>query len=143
MVLRRAVGGVRSRAAFIKPAELFRYLGHIVEAQNVENTEKPHSFQTKMYRSRDKASNVPTPEFWEEFKQFLPQELKQTLGGQDFCLFFCDIAIEDDAEPEAAKEGMVLFASADAKERLMKSPNWLMDVAKITNIRVGFFKQVI
>ena len=142
MVLQRAVGGVRSRAAFIKPAELFRYLGHILAAQNVENTEHPHSFQTKMYRSRDKASNVPTPEFWEEFKQFLPQELKQTLGGQDFCLFFCDIAIEDDAE-EAVREGMVLFASAEAKERLINSPHWMMDVAKISNIRVDFFKQVI
>ena len=137
--------GVRTRAAYNKPAELLNYLEHILAAQNTENPWQFASFQAKMYRSRGpnyKASRAPTPESWEEFKESLPKELKQTLGGQDFFLFFCNITtIEDDAE--AVKEGMVLFASADAKERLMKSPNWLMDVAKITNIRVGFFKQVI
>ena len=117
MVRRRAFGGVRSRAAYIEPAELFRYLGNTLAAQHVENMEKPHSFHAKMYQYRNKALKAPTPESWEEFKQFLPEELKQTLGGEEFCSFVCDV--------ETAGE-MVVFASADAKERLMKSPNWLL-----------------
>ena len=32
----RAMAGVRSRAAFVKPTELFKYLNAIVKAQNVD-----------------------------------------------------------------------------------------------------------
>ena len=86
----------------------------------MENIEERGSFLKKMVndKNRNKALTAPTsdPEFWEEFL-FLPEELKETLGGEDFCSFVCDA--------ESAGE-MVVFASADAKERLMKSPNWLL-----------------
>ena len=117
MVRRRAFGGVKTRAAYSQPAELFKYHFDILAAQHVEPMEKPHSFKAKMYQYRNKALKAPTPESWEEFKQSLPEELKQTLGGEEFCSFVCDV--------ETAGE-MVVFASADAKERLMKSPNWLL-----------------
>ena len=107
----------------------------------MEPMEKPHSFKAKMYQYRNKALKAPTPESWEEFKQFLPAEaeLKETLGGEDFCPFVCDIETEN---AEAVKRGMVVFASAESKERLVMSPNWLLDVDEISNIRIGFFKQV-
>ena len=68
------------------------WMQHTFAVQEIR--EKPHSFHAKMYKSRDKASKAPTPESWEEFKQFLPEELKQTLGGQDFCPFVCDAEME-------------------------------------------------
>ena len=121
MVRLRAVGGVRSRAGYNKSAELFRYLEEILAAQHVENMENQSSFAHKM--SRDRAnSNAPSsdPQTWEEFKQMLPQELKQTLlGGQEFCRFVCDLEIEDS---DSVKEGMIVFASDGAKERLLMSP---------------------
>ena len=120
MVRRRAFGGVKTRAAYSQPAELFKYHFDILAAQHVEPMEKPHSFKAKMYQYRNKALKAPTPESWEEFKQ-LPEELKQTLGGEDFCPFVCDVETE-----EAGAEEMLIFASANAKERLMKSPNWLL-----------------
>ena len=140
MVRRRAFGGVRSRAAYIKPAELFRYLEDILAAQDVD-MEKQACFFVKMYKDRDKAkaSNAPTsdPESWEEFKQMLPEQLKKTLGGHEFCPFVCDIETED---AEAVKEGIVVFASADSKERLMNSPNWLLEREDDTT--ESLFKQV-
>ena len=67
----------------------------------------------------------------------LPQELKQTLlGGQQFCRFVCDIENEDS---DAVKEGMIVFASDDAKDRLLLSPNWLLEGKWMEN---SFFKQV-
>ena len=138
MVQLRAVGGVRSRAAYTKPAELFRYLEDILAAQHVENMEKKESFCRKMYTDKAKASNAPTsdPESWEKFKQMLPEELKQTLAGQEFCRFVCDTETEDAG---AVKEGIIVFASADGCHRLMKSPNWLLNGELKT---FSFFKQV-
>ena len=136
MVRLRAGAGVRSRAKYNKNAELFRYLEKIVTAQHVENMEKEKSFAEKM--RKDKAnSNAPTfdPESWEEFKQMLPQELKQTLAGQEFCCFVCDIAETEDA----VKEGMIVFASDNSKERMLKSPHWLLEGKWMEN---GLFKQV-
>ena len=131
----RAVGGVRSRAGYNSRVELFGYLENILGVQHVENMEKKDSFLSKM--SRDKANtSTPTsrPESWEEFKQTLPKELKETLGGEDFC----DISDMEDA----AKEGLVVFASADGKERLTKSPNWLLNGGELGTFSVNFFKQV-
>ena len=139
----RAVAGVRSRAAYIKPAELFRYLKDIVVAQQVDLVmEKKESFARKVQRDRAKTSNAPAsePESWGEFKQMLPVELTQTLGGQEFCRFVCDI--ETDAEEEEhVEQGIVVFASSDAKERLMMSQNWLLD-RSLKTFSVSFFKQV-
>ena len=132
---------MRSRAAYIKPAELFRYLEDIVAAQQVDLVmEKQQSFAKKVQRDKAKVMNAPTsdPESWEEFKQMLPEELTRTLAGQEFCRFVCDI--ETDGE-EHVEQGMVIFASSDAKERLMMSPNWLLK-GKLKPLRVGFLKQV-
>ena len=141
MVLQRAVGGVRSRAAYIKPAELFRYLKDIVAAQQVDLVmEKQESFAKKVQRDKAKDSNAPTsdPESWEKFKQMLPEELKQTLAGQEFCRFVCDTETEDAG---AVKEGIVVFMSADGCHRLKKSPNWLLN-GQLKTFSVGFFKKV-
>ena len=81
----RAVSGVRRRAEYNKSAELFRYLEEILVAQHAENMMKEKSFADKMRRDRAN-SNAPSsdPQTWKEFKQMLPQELKQTLlGGQE------------------------------------------------------------
>ena len=125
----------------MKPAELFSYLEDILAAQDVENMEKLTSFIRKMYIDRDKAkaSDAPTsdPESWEEFKQMLPEQLKKTLGGHEFCPFVCDIETED---AEAVKEGIVVFASADSKERLMNSPDWLLE--REEDNTESLFKQV-
>ena len=63
-----------------------------------------------------------------------PEELKKTLGDQEFCRFVRDIETED-------AEGMIVFASDNAKERLLKSPNWLLRGEPKT-FSVGFFKKV-
>ena len=145
----RARAGVRTRAAYIKPAELFRYLKDIVAAQQVDLVmEKKESFARKMRKDKDKAVNAPTsePESWEEFKQMLPQELKQTLAGQEFCRFLCNIETGAEEDTDAVKEenveqGMVVFASSDAKERLIMSPNWLL-YGSLKTFSVSFIKQV-
>ena len=145
----RAVAGVRSRAAYIKPAELFRYLKDIVAAQQVDLVmEKQKSFAKKVQRDKAKALNAPTsdPESWEEFKQMLPEELTQTLAGQEFCRFVCDIETDTEEDTDAVNEelvrqGLVVFASADGKERLIKSPNWLRGGEPKT-FSVGLFKEV-
>ena len=134
---------MRSRAAYIKPAELFRYLKDIVAAQQVDLVmEQKKSFLRKMLRDKDKTSNVPTsePESWQDFKQMLPLELTQTLGGQELCCFVCNIETDADEDTDAG-QGMVVFASSDAKERLTMSPNWLLH-GQLNTSRVGFFKQV-
>ena len=110
--------------------------------------EKKKSFLRKMLRDKDKTSNVPTsePESWQDFKQMLPLELTQTLGGQELCCFVCNIETDADEDTDAVKEehveqGMVVFASSNAKERLTMSPNWLLH-GQLNTSRVGFFKQV-
>ena len=135
----RAIAGVRSRAAYIKPAELFRYLNDIVTAQHVDLVmEKQQSFGRKVQRDKAKSSNVPTsdPETWEEFKQMLPEELTKTLAGQEFCRYVC--SIETVAEEE---QGLIIFASGDARERLLMSPNWLLN-GELRTFSVSFLKQV-
>ena len=141
-----AVGGMRTRAGYIKPAELFRYLADILAAHHVENKEKQKSFCKKMHRDKAQASNAPNsdPESWEEFKQMLPEELTQTLAGQEFCRFVCDIETDTEEDTDAVNEelvqqGMVVFASVDARERLIKSPNWLLGGELKT---FSIFKQV-
>ena len=64
-------------------------------------------------------------------------ELKRTLGDQEFCRFVRDIENEDAG---AVKEGIVVFASADSKERLMNSPDWLLEREEDTT--ESLFKQV-
>ena len=128
---------MRTRAGYIKPAELFRYLEDIFAAHHVENKEKQVSFCNKMYKAQ--ASNAPNsaPESWEEFKEMMPEELKRTLGGEEFCEF-CDVEIEDAG---AVEEGMVVFASADGRERLMMSPNWLLG-EEVLPEELSIFKKV-
>ena len=135
---------MRTRAGYIKPAELFRYLEDIFAAHHVENKEKQVSFCNKMYKAQ--ASNAPNsdPESWEEFKEMMPEELTQTLAGQEFCRFVCDIETDTEEDTDAENEelvqqGMVVFASVDARERLIKSPNWLLGGELKT---FSIFKQV-
>ena len=137
---------MRTRAGYIKPAELFRYLADILAAHHLENKENQKSFCKKMHRDKAQASNAPNsdPESWEEFKQMLPEELTQTLAGQEFCRFVCDIETDTEEDTDAENEelvqqGMVVFASVDARERLIKSPNWLLGGELKT---FSFFKQV-
>ena len=76
----------------------------------------------------------------------LPEELKQTLAGQEFCRFVCNIETDADEDTDAVREEhveqeMVVFASSDAKERLVMSQNWLL-YDSLKTFSVSFFKQV-
>ena len=95
---------MRTSAGYIKPAQLFRYLEDIFAAHHVENKEKQVSFCNKMYKAQ--ASNAPNsdPESWEEFKQMLPEELTQTLAGQEFCRFVCGIETDTEEDTDAENE---------------------------------------
>ena len=102
-----------------------------------------------MNKDRVNSSNALTtdPESWEEFKQMLPEELTQTLGGEEFCRFE---VIEDEGGEEAElkerhrEHGMVVFASANARSRLINSRNWLLEPLEemAQTLSVSFFKQV-
>ena len=144
------MAGVRSRAAFVKPTELFKYLNAIVEAQHEDLVMvNQAAFRRKIERDRVNSSNAPTtdPESWEEFKQMLPKELTQTLGGEEFCDI---VVIEDDGGEEAElkerhrEQGIVVFASANARLRLINSRNWLLEPLEemAQTFSVSFFKQV-
>ena len=146
------MAGVRSRAAFVKPTELFKYLNAIVEAQHEDLVMvNQAAFRRKIERDRVNSSDAPTtdPESWEEFKQMLPKELTQTLGGEEICLFTCDIEVievegGEEAELKEREQGMVVFASANARSRLVSSPNWLLEPLEemAQTFSVSFFKQV-
>ena len=144
------MAGVRSRAAFVKPTELFKYLNAIVEAQHEDLVMvNQAAFRRKIERDRVNASNAPTtdPESWEEFKQMLPEELTQTLGGEEFCRVEV-IEVEGGEEAELKErhreQGMVVFASANARLRLINSRNWLLEPLEemAQTFSVSFFKQV-
>ena len=137
------MAGVRSRAAFVKPTELFKYLNAIVKAQHEDLVMvNQAAFRRKIERDRVNSSDAPTtdPESWEEFKQMLPEELTQTLGGEEFCRF----EVIEDEGGEEAEQGMVVFASANARLRLINSRNWLLEPLEemAQTLSVSFFKQV-
>ena len=70
----------------------------------------------------------------------LPEELTQTLGGEEFCRF----EVIKDEGGEEAEQGMVVFASANARLRLVNSRNWLLEPLEemAQTLSVSFFKQV-
>ena len=82
-----AIAEVRDRAGDAKPRQLFKDLTKIVATDNNEvvNVKQRH-FARKMRRERRKTSNLPgtDPKTWTDFKAFLPEELTETLGGEEF-----------------------------------------------------------